>query len=351
MAGAVPAADRARDELFDRVACYTQTLAIALAVTIGGPMTQEVAFYSDGIRLQGLLHIPDGASSERPRPTIVICSGLFGLKEWVPSRWWPQFLEAGFTCLAFDYRGFGTSDGERGRVDPWEQVRDVIHAVTFLAQQACVDRKAIGVMGWGLGAGVAVSAAARDDRIAAVAAVSGPGDVGRVTRDGVPYAVWLERQERLARDRVRRVLTGESEAISYREITHPGGFFDFGVKEPQFDKDLSELGQTPTAEFTLESAEAYYRFRPELEVGSISPRPVLIVHGTKDRYVPIDEAQRVYALANEPKTLLEIPGAAHLEWIARDSKFYRPNVAKVVSWFADALDEPSPVVERGLLGQ
>ena len=299
-------------------------------------MTRNVTFYSDGIRLEGLIVTPEGAASGEPRPTLLICSGLFGLKEWVPSRWWPQFVDKGFTCMAFDYRGFGTSDGTKGRVDPQEQVRDVIHAVTFLTQQPDVDPRAIGVLGWGLGAGVVVSAAARDARIAAVAAVNGPGDVARVTRDGVPYTVWLDVQERLAADRVRRVLTGESERIPYSEITHPGGF---NPNTTQFDKDLAELGETPTAEFTLESAEAYYAFRPELEVASISPRPLLVVHGTHNHYMPIDEARRMFALAKEPKTLLEIPGAAHLEWIAQDSEFYRPNVAKVVSWFIDAFSE------------
>ena len=239
--------------------------------------------------------------------------------------------------MTFDYRGFGTSDGPRGRVDPQEQVRDVINAVTFLAEQPEVDPSTIGVMGWGLGGGVVVAAAARDERIAAVATVNGPGDVGRVTRDGIPYAVWLDLQERLVEDRLRRVLTGESQRIPYEQITHPGGF---DRHAEQFDKDLEELGQAPTAEFTLESAEAYYAFRPESEVASIAPRPVLIVHGTLNHYIPIDEARRIYALAGEPKTLIEIPGAAHLEWIDRDSEFYGPNVDKVVTWFGDTLSRP-----------
>lgn len=300
---------------------------------------RPVTFYSDGIRLEGFILTPDGSRSDEPRKTVLINSGLFGLKEWVPARWWPQFLDAGFTCMAFDYRGFGTSDGERGRIDPEEQIRDVSNAVTFLSAQPEVDASAIGALGWGLGGGIVISTAARDPRIAAVASVNGPGDVGRITRDGVPYTAWLELQDRLAADRVQRVLTGESQKIPFHEIAHPDGSFE-RAKTGQFKKDLSDLKQQPTAEFTLESADAYYSFRPEHEVASISPRPVLFVHGTRNHYMPIDEARRMYKLANEPKTLVEIEGAEHLEWIDAGSKYYRPNVEKVVDWFSNAL---SPV--------
>ena len=296
---------------------------------------RPVTFYSDGIRLEGVILTPQGARPGERRPTVLINSGLFGLKEWVPARWWPQFLEAGFTCMAFDYRGFGASDGERGRIFPEEEIRDVINAVTFLREQPEVDPHAIGTMGWGLGGGIVISAAARDARVAAVASVNGPGDVGRVTRDGVPYAAWLDLQDRLVADRVQRVITGESRRIPYQEITYPDGTFERDAG--QLRKDMSELGTEPTPEFTLESADAYYAFRPELEVASVSPRPVLIVHGTRNRYMPIDEARRVYELAREPKTLMEIEGAEHLEWIDVESEYYRPNVDKVVRWFTQAL--------------
>lgn len=297
---------------------------------------RPVTFYSDGTRLEGFILTPEGSRPDEPRPTVLINSGLFGLKEWVPARWWPKFLEAGFTCMAFDYRGFGTSDGERGRIFPDEEIRDVVNAVTFLSEQPEVVSGAIGTLGWGLGGGIVISAAARDARIAAVASVNGPGDVGRVTRDGVPYAAWLDLQDRLAADRVQRVLTGESRKIPFSEIAHPDGTFA-QARTGQFRKDLSELGEQPTPEFTLESADAYYSFRPELEVAAISPRPVLFVHGTRNHYMPIDEARRMYALAGEPKTLVEIDGAEHLEWIDADSEYYHPNVDKVVRWFSEAL--------------
>jgi len=40
--------------------------------------------------------------------------------------------------------------------------------------------------------------------------------------------------------------------------------------------------------------------------------PVLILHGTDDRVVPFEFGERLYALANEPKRLVRIPGGGHV---------------------------------------
>ena len=39
--------------------------------------------------------------------------------------------------------------------------------------------------------------------------------------------------------------------------------------------------------------------------------PVMILHGTADAVIPIAEARRVYAAANQPKTMIEVEGAQH----------------------------------------
>jgi len=50
---------------------------------------------------------------------------------------------------------------------------------------------------------------------------------------------------------------------------------------------------------------------PEKHIALISPRPVLIAHGTDDATVPVDHAHRLYRAAKEPKTLRIIEGAPH----------------------------------------
>jgi len=41
--------------------------------------------------------------------------------------------------------------------------------------------------------------------------------------------------------------------------------------------------------------------------------PVMILHGTADQNIPIAEARRLYAAAHEPKTMIEVEGAGHVQ--------------------------------------
>ena len=46
-------------------------------------------------------------------------------------------------------------------------------------------------------------------------------------------------------------------------------------------------------------------------VGSISPRPLLIVHGSDDEWIPLGQAQRLSSQAGQPCRYVEIAGANH----------------------------------------
>lgn len=48
-------------------------------------------------------------------------------------------------------------------------------------------------------------------------------------------------------------------------------------------------------------------------VGAIAPIPLLLLHGTADGVIPHAHSQRLLADAREPKRLVEVPGAGHLE--------------------------------------
>lgn len=51
-------------------------------------------------------------------------------------------------------------------------------------------------------------------------------------------------------------------------------------------------------------------------VAAIAPIPLLLIHGTADAVIPHHHSQRLLADAKEPKQLLEVPGAGHLEPMA-----------------------------------
>ncbi len=294
--------------------------------------TRECAFYSDGIRLDGILQCPDGEAPAGGFPAIIVCSGYQGLKEWIPPKMWSDLTRAGFACFTFDYRGFGTSDGEPGRLIPMEQVEDVDNAFTWLTRQEDIDPERIGLIGWGLGGGIAVQAAADNPRIRAIACLNGIGDGGRAVRDSRSYADWLALQERLAEERVQRVMTGRATRVSPWEIVPLDPDTRTGV-----DRESDAMHKHLGIDMFLYSAAAYYAFRPERAAERISPRPLLIVHGAQNRLHPIDEARSLYAHAREPKALIELPGAAHLDWIEPDHPLHAPAMRSITEWFELAL--------------
>ena len=114
---------------------------------------EKVSFYSEGVKLAGVLHRPD-RDDGKPRPAIVQGPGFLGVKEAaIYLRWYEKFCEAGYAALAFDYRGWGDSEGEeRGAVIPMDQVQDIRNAITYLQTRDDVDPNRIG--GFGSGASV-----------------------------------------------------------------------------------------------------------------------------------------------------------------------------------------------------
>ena len=53
------------------------------------------------------------------------------------------------------------------------------------------------------------------------------------------------------------------------------------------------------------------RFRSDLAIGDVHI-PMLVIHGDKDDVIPISLARRLFELANEPKTFMQVSGGKHL---------------------------------------
>ncbi len=114
---------------------------------------QSVRFQSsDGVSLAGWL-----ISGRPDLPAIVLCHDLGGSKSSLLNLAIP-LQKAGFTLLAFDFRGHGESRGERSTFGLAEK-RDVIGAVDFLTTVQGIDARRLGIYGVGMGAFAATLAA------------------------------------------------------------------------------------------------------------------------------------------------------------------------------------------------
>jgi hypothetical protein len=58
------------------------------------------------------------------------------------------------------------------------------------------------------------------------------------------------------------------------------------------------------------------------DIPQISPIPLLVVHGTKDRVLNYSLGKRIFDLAQEPKEFWSIPDGQHLEFMFREEGKY-----------------------------
>lgn len=307
--------------------------AIAARATPVQPL-QRVSFYSDGHRLDGLLYTPRDLTPGERRPGVVLLVGYTYLKTMVMPDIAKVLNAAGYVALVFDYRGFGESEGERGRLMPLEQVADARAALTFLSNQPTVDPERMAVIGISLGGAHAVTTAALDRRVRAAVALEPPGNGARWLRSLRRQWEWSQFLERLAEDRRQRVLSGKSSLVDPLEIVLP---------DPESQAFLDQVAaEFPQMKVTLSlaSAEALIEYAPEDIAGHIAPRPLLVIHGDADQLVPLAEAQAIVERAGATARLEVIPGMSHFNWVLPGSAGF----IRVTNSIVEFLQQVLPVV-------
>ncbi|MGH3424280.1 MAG: alpha/beta hydrolase [Nocardioidaceae bacterium] len=295
--------------------------------------TRPLPFFSDGYRLDADLHLPDDGGAGAPYPTVVAASGYAGLKVIHPERFARNLNSRGYAVLAFDYRGFGLSEGQRGRLVPQEWALDLRAAVDRVSCQHDLDAERIALVGWGLGGGVVVSEAHDDPRVKAVVCCNGLADGYRSTKNMHDEDTWRSLLARIEADRERRTTLGRSEITSPWDIVR---LDRDGTTEGYVDEQLYRAPGFGTG-VGLESAERLLRFRPEREVADLSPRPIMIVHGTENRLYKVEEAYAMYAAAREPKRLELLDGKGHTEWMFDDDPTFLDMMGRIDDFLSMSL--------------
>lgn len=288
-------------------------------------------FFSSRLRLDADLYLPDDDHGS-PYPVLIPCSGYQGLKVIHPERFARALVPRGFAVLAFDYRGFGLSEGERGRLIPQEWAEDVRAAVDRVSAHPEIDADRIGLIGWGLGGGVVVYEAGDDDRVQAVACCNGIADGYESTRKTHDDTSWNSLLTRVQADRANRSINGRS------EITDPWDIVRLN-RDPRTDGYVEEtLYRAPGfgSGVTLESADRLLQFQPREQAAKLSPRPLLVVHGTDNQLHKVEEAQLMYDSALEPKELVLLEGHGHTEWMFDENPVFQNVVDRLDEFFSSA---------------
>lgn len=285
-------------------------------------MEQKVHFYSDGLRLAGVLFSPDGPPGAR-HPGIVMAQGAVGRKEYFGfpaiAR---RFAALGYVALIFDYRCFGDSEGPRHRNMPLEQVQDLRDALTFLQAQPNVDAGRLALFGTSMGGANVAYAGGVDARARWVISVVGYADNGRQLRGKRGDAEWAVFLARLAQDRAERVRTGRSATLERGQViaSDPASA---AVRERVIG--APELGpDRRVPDPTMESVERMIEFRPIEVVDRISPRAALFIAAENDAVTPREHMRAMYDRAGEPKGIEVLSGIGHYE------VYEEPHVSRLI---------------------
>src|SRR3954467_9168530 len=88
------------------------------------------SFISEGLRMDALLHRPEGAKGKVP--AFIVLNGFGGNKAGAGGESAARlFTGLGYAVLRYDSRGCGKSEGTRARTVPQEQVEDAKNALTW----------------------------------------------------------------------------------------------------------------------------------------------------------------------------------------------------------------------------
>ena len=277
-----------------------------------------------GITLAADLYVPKGVAG-RKLPALAVCGPFGAVKEQSSGLYAQTMAERGFVALAFDPSFTGESGGEPRHVaSPDINTEDVSAAVDFLGLQPVVDRERIGVIGicgWG---GIALNAVAVDKRVKAVVA-STMYDMSRVMskgyNDSVTPAQRAQTLEQLGQQRWKDAKGGAPELLPMFNVLNGG--------EPQFMVDYADYYKSKARGFhprainsngswTVTSALSFMNAPLMTYIAEISPRPILLIHGENahSRYF----SETAYAAAAQPKELMIIKGANHVDLYDRMDK-------------------------------
>jgi dienelactone hydrolase len=279
-----------------KLAIYHAMLdCFARGVRLRGEPLEFVDIPYEGKSLPALFHRAPGQGR---KPAMIHFDGFDVTKEWMHlcgiAR---EFADRGIATLMLDHPGIGAALRLQGIPMNPESERWATAALDWLAQRRDVDSGRVGVVAMSLGGYYAPRAAAFEKRLAACVAWGArwenAGSHGRILRD--PNAA-------------RSVTNWVEHALWY------------------YGADTAEEAYKKIAQMTLEG------------IAERITCPLLVVHGERDRQVPLAQAERTVREAiNSPRAELRVfteheGGAEHV-----GGDLLSPTIDYIADWVAEVL--------------
>lgn len=255
---------------------YYPTKEVYELPTAYGLAYENVRFASgDGTKLSGWFIPAKGI----PKGTVIHFHGNaqnmtshFSFSAWLPGE--------GFNVFIFDYRGYGDSEGKPGREGLHQ---DSLAALKYAASRKDVDPNRLLILGQSLGGANALAAVAAGDK----------KGIRAVVIDSTFYSYRL-----IVRDAIKQI-------------------------------PILSLARWPLSFLVVSNKRS-----PCSVIATLSPIPILILHGTDDGVIPYRHGQMLNAVAREPKEFITVEGGQHTDALTRSDPQYRK---RLVKFFEDAL--------------
>jgi dienelactone hydrolase len=235
----------------------------------------------DGEKVPALIYLPEIASKSHPVPCLLLMHGLGGNKEMMTPL--AQLLAGyGYASFMIDEAGQGERSASGTNIFPTftsEQdltkalvtdgvatVVDMRRGIDYLQSRHDIEKDKIGLIGFSLGALEGTILAGVDDRVKAVALVSGGGGLGKILTE--------------------QAQDNQSLGGHYAPILQ-------GATSDQLEAQLGPV-------------------EPLIFAPHIAPRPLIMEHGKKDVVIAPDDAQALFDAASQPKQIVWFPDAGHI---------------------------------------
>ncbi|WP_289017362.1 alpha/beta fold hydrolase [uncultured Ornithinimicrobium sp.] len=200
--------------------------------------------------------------------------------------------ERGYAVLRFDFTGLGDSEGDFAETTFTTNVEDLVTAAAWMGR----EWGDVGLLvGHSFGGAAVIAAAGQIDTVRAVVTVAAPAST----------------------DHVRHLLRGarpSDEGEDRLQVDIGGRPFVIGQS---FLDDISEQSQTE-------------------RLGAMDAA-LLVLHSPQDRVVGIDQAGKIFAAADHPRSFVSLDGADHLLSDHADAEFAAGIIA---TWAARYVPEP-----------
>ena len=226
------------------------------------PRARHTHFASSrGERLAAILDLPDS----EPTGWVLFAHCFTCTKDVKAAYWIGQGLaQRGLAMLRFDFAGIGQSEGELAESGLSSNIDDLVAAADFLRSEHAPPKL---LVGHSLGGVATLAAASRIPEARAVCTISSSFSADHLVRYLTPDGPPPDRFQVTIANRTLWLRRSFVEDLQRQDMAH----------------HIANLG-----------------------------RPLLVMHSPEDRIVELAQAERIFAAASQPRSLIALDGADHL---------------------------------------